>query len=70
MDLVEVITYLLAAVAYFVPFYIARYRKIDGQQLVFWFNLLFGWTFVAWVLLIIVALSLKSEKGHARQLTM
>jgi len=61
MDAHEFILYLLAAVAYFVPFYIAVYRKVNGRQLVFWFNLFFAWTLVAWVLLIIVSLSLKTE---------
>ncbi len=66
MDLAEILLYLFAAVAYFVPFYIARYRGVKGLQLVFWFNLLFGWTFVAWVLLIIVAISLKANHNHQR----
>ena len=62
MAIQEILVYLLAAVAYFVPFYIAVYRKVNGQQLVFWFNLIFAWTLVAWVLLIIVALSLKTHR--------
>lgn len=62
MDAIEIILYLLAAIVYFVPFYIARYRHVNGQQIVFWFNLLFGWTLVAWFILILVALSLKTNK--------
>ena len=62
MSAVELMLYVLAAVAYFVPFYIARYRRVNGQQIVFWFNLIFGWTLVAWAILIVVALSLKSGK--------
>jgi hypothetical protein len=60
----EMIVYVFAAIAYFIPFYIAWYRKANGLQLVFWFNLLFAWTFVAWVLMIIVALSLRTS-GHS-----
>jgi len=59
----EIIIYALAAILYFVPFYIARYRRVNGQQIVFWFNLIFGWTLVAWVILILVSLSLKAD-GH------
>jgi hypothetical protein len=55
------IIYILAAILYFVPSYIVWFRKANGQQIVFWLNLLFGWTFIAWVLLIIVATSLKSK---------
>lgn len=64
MSTLELTIYLLAAVAYFIPFYIARYRRINGQQLVFWFNLLFGWTLVAWAVLIVVSLSVKSENNN------
>jgi hypothetical protein len=60
----EIIIYIFAAVAYFVPFYIGWYRKVNGLQLLFWFNLLFAWTFFAWILMIIVAFSLKGEKHH------
>jgi len=63
MDLHELMLYAMAAIAYFVPFYISLYRKVNGKQLMFWFNLFFAWTLVAWVLLIVVALSLKTE-GH------
>ncbi len=65
----EVIVYAFAAIAYFVPFYIAWYRKANGLQLLFWFNLLFAWTLVAWVLMIIVAASLKSDHSSHHQLT-
>ena len=58
----EVMIYLTLLVAYFVPFYIAMYRRVNGIQLVFWFNVLVGWTVVAWVLLVIVSLSLRSNK--------
>lgn len=63
----EIILYILAAIAYFVPFYIARYRRVNGQQIIFWFNLLFGWTLVAWIILIIAALSLNANhtKRHS-----
>jgi hypothetical protein len=61
MDIHEFIVYLLAAIAYFVPFYIAIYRKVNGRQLIFWFNLFFAWTLIAWVLLIVVSLSLRTE---------
>jgi hypothetical protein len=56
-----IIIYLLAAILYFIPSYIAWFRKANGQQMVFWLNLLFGWTFFAWIILIIVALSLNSK---------
>ncbi len=70
MAMQEIIIYILAAIAYFVPYYIARYREVNGQNLVFWFNLLFGWTFIAWVILLIVALSLKANhnKKHSYSL--
>ncbi len=68
MDAHEVILYLLAAVAYFVPFYIALYRKVNGRHLVFWFNLFFAWTLIAWVLLIIVSLSLRTEHHNKHSL--
>jgi hypothetical protein len=68
MSALELLIYLLAAVAYFVPYYIAWYRNVNGKQLVFWLNLLFGWTLVAWVLLIVVSLSLKTD--HHNQHTL
>ncbi len=66
----ELLVYVIAVLAYFVPYYIAVYRKAEGQHLVFWFNLLFGWTFFAWILLIIVALSLKGERHHHHRPTL
>jgi len=69
MSSLELTVYLLIAVAYFVPFYIARYRRINGQQLIFWFNLLFGWTLVAWAILIVVALSIKGDEKNSHSLT-
>lgn len=69
MSTIELTLYLLAAVAYFVPFYIARYRHVNGQQIVFWFNLLFGWTLVAWFILIVVALSLKRNSHDTHSLS-
>ena len=69
MDVQEVLLYLLAAIAYFVPFYIARYRRVNGQQIVFWFNLLFGWTVVAWMILIVVSLSLNGNRNSSHSLT-
>ena len=62
MSIIELSIYLVAILAYFVPFYIAKYRQVNGIFIVFWFNLLFGWTLTAWFILIIVALSLKSNK--------
>jgi hypothetical protein len=62
MENPELFIYLVAASAYFVPFYIGLYRKVNGLQLLFWLNLLLGWTFVAWVLMIFAAFSLKSQK--------
>ena len=62
MSLIELFIYLIGGILYFVPSYIVWFRKANGQQIVFWLNLLFGWTFFAWLLLIIVASSLKSNK--------
>jgi len=70
MSALELFIYLLAAVAYFVPFYIARYRHVKGQKLVFWFNLLFGWTLIAWLILIVVAVSLKANEHNTHSLSM
>lgn len=61
MDVLNTFIYILAGILYFVPTYIVWLRKVNGQQIVFWLNLLFGWTFFAWLLLIIVALSLNSK---------
>lgn len=59
MDIHEFLIYAIAAIAYFVPTYIAMYRKINGIKIIFAFNLVFAWTFVAWILLIVGALSVK-----------
>jgi hypothetical protein len=56
--MIEIFIYILAALLYFIPSYIVWFRKVNGQQIVFWLNLLLGWTFFAWVLLIVVAMSL------------
>lgn len=69
MTVQEIIIYLLAAIAYFVPFYIVRYRRVNGQKIVFWFNLLFGWTLFAWIILIVVALSLKANHNEKHSLS-
>lgn len=69
MAVQEILLYILAAVLYFVPFYIARYRGVNGQKLVFWFNLLFGWTLFAWIILIVVALSLNTDHNKKHSLT-
>jgi len=53
--------YLLAIFLYFIPTYIAINRNIDGKVLIFALNLLFGWTFIVWVLLIIAALSVNNR---------
>jgi hypothetical protein len=62
MAIQEIILYIFAALAYFVPFYIGWFRKVNGLQLLFWFNLLFAWTIFGWFLMIIVALSLRTQK--------
>jgi hypothetical protein len=62
MAIQEIILYIFAALAYFVPFYIGWFRKVNGLQLLFWFNLLFAWTLFAWFLMIIVALSLRTHR--------
>ena len=64
MAIQEILLYILAALAYFVPFYIGWFRKVNGLQLLFWFNLLFAWTLFAWFLMIIVALSLRTHRHH------
>lgn len=33
---------------YFVPFYIARHRKVETAGLLFLINAVFGWTLVGW----------------------
>ena len=59
----ELLIYLLAIILYFVPTYIAIYRNANGKSIIFILNILIGWTFVAWILLIVVALSInKKEK--------
>jgi len=58
----EILIYIVAAIAYFVPTYIGWYRKVDGIKVLFWFNLIFAWTFFAWILMIIVAVSLKTHR--------
>jgi hypothetical protein len=67
MSAVELSIYLIAIIAYFVPFYIARYRHVNGQQLVFWLNLLLGWTLFAWIILIVVSLSLQGNREGTHQ---
>ncbi len=59
----EIFLYLLAIVAYFVPFYIALNRNIEGKGLILGLNIILGWTFVAWVLLIIAALSMNQKSS-------
>jgi hypothetical protein len=67
MSGLEIFLYLLAAIAYFVPTYITLYRKINGIKIIFWFNLLFAWTFVAWVLLIVAALSVDNSRNPSTE---
>ncbi|MCG8306873.1 MAG: superinfection immunity protein [Cytophagales bacterium] len=69
MAIQEILIYVLAAIAYFVPFYIARYRRVNGQQIVFWFNLIFGWTLIAWCILIVVSLSLRTNRRNTHALS-
>lgn len=61
MSFFELLLYVLLGIAYFIPYYIARYRKVNGLQIVFWLNLLLAWTFVAWLLLIVVSFSLRTD---------
>jgi hypothetical protein len=63
MSFLELLIYLLAAILYFVPCYIAMYLKINGQKIIFLLNLLLAWTGVAWVLLIIAAISIKNKNN-------
>ncbi len=63
MSALELFLYLMAAIAYFVPTYIALYRKINGISVIFAMNILVGWTFVAWVLLIIAAISVDNKRN-------
>lgn len=69
MAVQEILIYLLAAILYFVPYYIARYRGVNGQKLVFWLNLLLSWTLFAWIILIIVALSLNANHNKKHSLS-
>jgi len=62
MGIQEILIYAVAAIAYFVPTYIGWYRKVNGLKVLFWFNLIFAWTFFAWLLMIIVSFSLKTHR--------
>src|ERR1700692_1064833 len=46
---------------YFLPFAIAKNRKVDNTQAVFLVNLLAGWCFVGWVAALIMAVVMKTE---------
>ena len=61
MSELELFIYFLAGIAYFIPFYVASYRNVNGKNVIFWMNLLFGWTLIAWVLLIIAAFSVDNR---------
>ena len=63
MSGLELFIYALAAILYFVPTYIALGKKMQGWWIIFGMNFLFAWTFIAWVLLIIAAISVDDGRN-------
>lgn len=52
-DIIIVILIILAVFLYFLPSYIGFKRNNPFKWIVFIVNLLFGWTFIVWVVLLI-----------------
>ena len=65
MSGLELFLYLLAGMAYFVPTYIAAWRKANGVKIIFIMNILVGWTLIAWVLLIVASFSVDNKRNLA-----
>lgn len=42
---------------YFLPYLLARGRKKQNRQAIFWLNFLAGWTFVGWIVALVWALT-------------
>ena len=47
---------------YFLPYVIAKQRKADGRNLIFFVNLIIGWTVIGWLACIIWACTIEKEK--------
>src|SRR5688572_15056050 len=46
---------IVIAIAYFFPVLVAQHRGRDGLGLIFFLNLILGWTVIGWIVLLVVA---------------
>ena len=54
--IVEALIFFLLGIAlYFAPFIVAMVRRKTGRVQVFIVNLFFGWTFIGWVIALVMA---------------
>ena len=51
---------IVVLIVYFLPFYIALVRKHSKRWMIFFVNLILGWTFIAWAILIFYSAFSKS----------
>ena len=55
---------IVAVIAYFIPFYIALIRNHYRKALIFLLNLIFGWSGIGWIVLLIYSIVSKSRKSY------
>jgi hypothetical protein len=56
---------LFALAIYFFPCMVARVRDVQGSEVVFFVNLIFGWTLIGWMAAIIMATSMPTKAAVA-----
>lgn len=54
---VALFVFCIFLIVYFLPYIVARNRRHRNAQVIFVLNLLLGWTFFGWVILLIWALT-------------
>ena len=59
--IVFIIGLVFAVFLYFTPFFVSKNRNHDSSTTIFWLNLLLAWSAVAWIVLLIWALSGKKK---------
>lgn len=68
--IISILFFLAALGIYFLPLLIANTRGREGQVLIGIGNFLLGWTFIGWVVLLIVAFTgeSKRDRQHREQI--
>lgn len=61
MEIAERIFLVVGAILYFVPTVLAWWMQVKSTRVIFYVNLVFGWTIVGWIVALMWAIAERNE---------